>query len=626
MIETFENVGINADWCLAGLWDGIKPTPILTVSEWADEHRYLSAASEKGQWRTSRTPYLKEILDNLSPTSPYKEIVFQKCVQVGATESALNAVGCYIDIAPSPILYVMPTIDMAKGISQERIDQMIEATPNLSKKIRPTRERDSGNTVLRKAFPGGVLVLAGANTGSSLRSRPIRLLVLDEIDAYPISIDKEGSPISLAEKRTVTFSNRKIYKLSTPTVEGVSAIASAISTTDKRKYFVPLPCCGVFQALEFENLKWEKDYKKVWYECPHCGGKTEERFKTKFLSQGEWQVTDPKFVSKERVGYLINGLYSPDGWMSWKSIAKEYDESEGNEILRRAFINTVLGETYKESGDAPEWEMLYNRRENYPTYSPPKEVVLLTAGVDVQKDRIEIEIVGWCRGIRSYSVGYRVLVGDTADVSPGGVWDELAGIVGEKWIREDGRELPLAKMCVDAGYNTSEVYAFCRRFHPSQVVPIKGSDTQSVVLTPPRPVDRAEGKGKAVGTTALWTVGVSILKSELYGWLRLKVNEQGEFPEKYCHFPTAYDAHYFRMLTAEKLQKRIVKGYPKYEWVKEYVRNEALDCRLYARAGTYMVGVDRWTEADWAAQENSYGMRADPKVSRGRKKSSFWDR
>jgi len=603
-------------------WEGIRPTPLLKVSEWADKFRRLSseASAEFGQWRTSRTPYLKEILDNLSPTSPYQEIVVQKAVQLGFTESGLNAAGCYIDIAPCPILYVMPTIEMAKGLSKSRIDTMIEASPTLSTKIPPARQRDGGNTVLTKEFPGGVLVLAGANSGSSLRSRPIRLLVLDEIDAYPLSVDDEGSPISLAEKRTVTFSNRKIYKLSTPINEGSSAIARAIEETDKRKYFVPCPFCGVLQTLEFKNLKWDKsDYDSVHYECSECSEKIPDRYKTEMLENGEWRATDKSKVSTERAGYIINGLYSPVGWMSWKKIAQEFEETKDNQTLLKTFINTVLGETWKEKGEAPPYENLYNRREAYRLNKPQKEICFITVGVDVQRDRLELEIVGWCKAKRSYSIDYRTIPGDTAGSE---VWAELSKVVTEQWEREDGLMLPMKLMAVDTGFNTNHVYEFCRKQDASRVIPIKGSDKQQLMVTAPRQVDVTRS-GKKIGKVKVWMVGVSLIKSELYGWLRLERAEDGTAPAGYCHFPQ-YDMHYFKGLAGEELQVKLNKrGYREYQWVKKYDRNEPLDCRVYARAAAAVVGIDRFTDEQ---MEQMAGLYRKPESSKKEKKrTSFWD-
>lgn len=606
---------------IASFWEGLNPTPLLKVSDWADSYRVLSseASAEHGKWRTSRTPYLREILENLSPTSSYQEIIVQKAVQLGFTESGLNAVGCYIDIAPCPILYVMPTIDMAKGLSKSRVDTMIEKCPTLASKIPPARQRDGGNTVLLKEFPGGILVLAGANSASSLRSRPIRLLVLDEIDAYPLSVDDEGSPISLAEKRTVTFSNKKIYKLSTPIDQSTSAIAKEIEETDKRKYYVPCPYCGSFQTLMFSQLRWEgEDFDNTKYECVDCKELIHERFKTKMLENGYWKPTDESKLSKTKVGYIINGLYSPIGWLSWSQISKEFIACKDNQTLLKTFINTVLGEVWKEKGERPEWENIFNKREQYRMNKPPKDVVFLTCGVDCQPNRIEFEIVGWCREKRSYSVDYRVHYGDTADIA---VWDELAKVVYETWIREDGLELPLTLMAVDTGFNTQHVYNFCRRFDHSKVIPIKGQDKQAVIVVPPKMVDVTQN-GKKVGETKLWNIGVSIVKDELYSLLRLNKDESGTPPHGYCHFPE-YNHDYFKGLTAEQKEFKLDKrGFRKYEWVKKYERNEPLDCRVYARAAATVVGLDRWEDIDWDIYEQSIGMGAEeaPKKS----SSSFW--
>jgi len=248
-------------------------------------------------------------MDRLSPTDPTQEIVVQKAVQLGLTTVGMNVVGTYIDIAPCAMLYVLPTIEMAKGFSKERIDPMIENCPALRKKIKSNRVKDSGNNIFTKSFAGGIFVLGGANSGAGLRSRPIRVLVLDETDAYPLSIADEGSPIELAKKRTTTFDNKKIFYLSTPTVAGSSVVEKEIADTDQRKFYVPLPCCGVPQVLEFENLVWQgDDPESTKYKCPHCGELIEERLKPKFMAEGEWVATVPDKISRGKVGYIINGL------------------------------------------------------------------------------------------------------------------------------------------------------------------------------------------------------------------------------------------------------------------------------------------------------------------------------
>lgn len=602
--------------------EGLKPIKVQTVTDWANENQFLSSVSsaEPGKYNSRRTPYAEEIMDKLSPTDPCQEVFVQKSVQLGLTTVGMNVVGTYIDISPCSILYVLPTIEMAKGFSKERIDPMVANCPRLSDKIKSNRERDSGNNILTKSFPGGVLVLGGSNSGSGLRSRPIRLLILDETDAYPMSVDNEGSPIELARKRTVTFSNKKIYTLSTPTVSGSSVIEKGIEGTDKRKYFVPLPCCGTFQVLEFVNLVWEgNDPKEVKYKCPHCGTLIEERMKPRFLGEGKWIATDPEKSSPLKYGYIINGLYSPLGWMSWLEIVQEYLKSKDDPLMYQTFINTVLGEPWKEQGEAPPWEQVYNRRETYKMNRPGNEVAFITAGVDVQKDRLELELVGWGRGKESWSLDYRVLLGDTTGAD---VWSKLTEILQEDFQKPNGQTLQVRLMAVDSGYNTTHVYDWVRKSASNRVVAIKGSDSQANILVPPRTVDTTRG-GKKIGSLKVWHVGVSILKQEIYGLLMMQKNEDGTYPPGYCHFPE-YDQHYFKGLTAEQLQFKIVRGFKKYEWVKKFERNEPLDCRNYARAAASIYGMDRLTEEGWdmlLGMSSGVNKRGERKRDSG---DSFW--
>jgi phage terminase large subunit GpA-like protein len=609
---------------LKGLLDGLRPIERLLVSEWADRYRYLSptASAEPGLWRTARTPYLKEILDRLSDFDPCQEIVVMKGAQLGFTEAGNNWLGYLIDIAPCPILAVMPTDETVKRNSKIRIAPMIEATPNLRDKIAPSRSRDADNTTYTKAFPGGVLVMTGANSAVGLRSMPVKALFLDEVDGYVADLDGEGSPIELAKARTRTFAKRKIFIVSTPTVEGGSAIDQEFQKTDRRYYFVPCPLCGAYQTLTFDRLVWEKGKPEtVRYHCIHCEEAFEERHKSALLARGEWRATCAENVSPRKYGYHINSLYSPLGWYSWSDVVREYEDTERDPTKKKTFVNTVLGETFKEEGDAPEWEHIYNKRIGYALNKPTKEVAFLTAGVDVQKDRLEIEIVGWCKGKRSYSIDYRVIMGDTS-AKP--VWDELSKVITEQWEREDGAMLPLRMMCVDTGYNTQHVYNFCRRFDPTRVVAIKGKDNLGVMYQNPKMVDTTQA-GKKIGRVRVWQIDVSMIKSELYGFLRLQKLEDGTAPEGYCYFPQ-YDQNYFKGITAEHLEFTIVRGFKKYQWVKKFERNEPLDCRVYARAAAAISGMDRFGDAQWDAMSGGYQRKAvEPKPVRKKKDSGFWN-
>ncbi len=570
--------------------EGLRPVKRLLVSDWADANRILSpiAASEPGRWRTNRTPYLRKPMDCLSSYMSYEKVVFMKGAQIGATESANNWIGYIIDNAPGPTLMVQPTDDTAKRNSKMRIGTMIESCTALRDKVAKQKSRDGENTILQKNFPGGTLLMAGANSPSSLRSIPIKNLLLDEVDAYPYDLDGEGSPIDLATARTRTFARRKIFIISTPTIKGNSAIDREFEQTDQNYFFVPCPHCDNMHILQFENLKWDEGKPKTaQMVCPECGGFIDERFKTQMLDRGEWRPTRPDQASADIIGFHLSSFYSPYGWYSWAEIAADFIKASKDPAKMTTFVNTVLGEPQAETGEAPEWEKVYNRREDYKAGTVPADVCFLTCGVDIQKTWIELEIVGWCADKQSYSIDHRKLLGET--ILPD-VWNELAGVVDETWTRTDGAEFSLSKMAIDTGYRTSEVHDFCRRF-PNQVIPIKGSDKQEMAITPPKQIDYNK-HGKKIGKMKQWNVGVSQLKKELYSWLGIDRPDEGQpYPPCFCHFPQ-YDESYFRGLTAEKYIEK------KRMWVKYYERNEPLDIRIYARAAASICGLDRKKPAE----------------------------
>jgi len=584
--------------------EGLKPDPILKVSEWADEHRILSQVSsaEPGHWRTSRTPYLKDVMDDLSVTSPVQEVVFMKGSQVGGTECGNNWIGYIIDHAPGPIMSVMPRVDDAKKNSKIRLQPLIETCDRLREKVKDARSRDSGNTILQKDFPGGTILMTGANSAAGLRSMPVRYLFFDEEDAYPGDVEGEGDPIELAKKRTNTFSKKKVFHCSTPTVEGRSRIEFNFQLTDQCRFFVPCLHCGHMQWLQWQQLKWEKGQPEtVYYKCEECEGKLYNWQKTKMLSRGEWRPTAKSTHRKIR-GYHLSALYSPVGWLSWEECARLWEEANKDKNIEKlkTFINTILGETWKDKGEAPEWKKLFDRREDYPANSLPNGVCFLTAGVDIQKDRIEVEVVGWGRSKESWSIDYRVFMGDTSTLD-GNPWNELASMLGEIWTTEGGAELDIRVMAVDSGYNTQTAYSFVRQFPKNRVIAVKGSDAQTVMVGQPKAVDvRLRGRrNKLRKGLMLFTVGSSIIKQELYGWLKLEPPKEDEpVPYGYCHFPE-YEQEHFKQLTAEELQVKFIRGYKKHEWVKNYDRNERLDCRVYARAAASLFGIDRFKDTKW---------------------------
>jgi len=597
------------------LMRGLEPDPILHVSDWADRHRVLSASasSEPGQWRTDRTPYLREVMDALSSSSPVESVALMKGAQVGGTEAGNNWIGYVIDHSPGPMMCVMPTVPLAKRNSRQRLDPLIRDCPRLREKVADRRSRDASNTILAKEFPNGVLVMTGANSASGLRSTPVRYVMMDEVDAYPGDVEGEGDPILLAMRASRTFSRRKSLMVSTPTFLGRSRIEEHFNKGDRSYYHVPCPGCG-----EMHRLRWQKKDEglvMMWDDddptsarvvCTSCGEITEEHKKTWMLEKGVWVPELPERSDRRR-SFHLSSMYSPVGWRSWAGMVESWLDAQGQPDKLRVFVNHDLGETWHEKGEAPEWRELYDKRETYPIGTVPKGGVFLTAGVDVQggrNARLEVEVVAWGRGKESWSIDYFVIPGDAAEEA---TWAELDGLLARTWPTAEGAELPIRTMAVDSGFQTQHVYNWCRRHPKTRTIPVKGTKSLPVIVGTPRAMDVSRGGRTIRRGVMLWTVGTTVAKTEFYGWARLRASTEergGEFPPGYPHFPQ-YEEDAFKGLTAEQIVARVDRrGYRTYDWeVLPGRRNERLDCRVYARAAAAVCGLDRFAEADWARME-----------------------
>ncbi|WP_333779756.1 phage terminase large subunit family protein [Falsiroseomonas oryzae] len=489
--------------------DGMAPEPALLVSEWADKHRVLGSrgSAEPGPWRTVRTPYLREIMDALSPAQAARRVVFMKGAQVGGTECGNNWIGYVIHHAPGPMLAVQPTTELAKRFSDQRIDPLVEETPAIRERVAPARARDTGNTLLSKEFPGGILVLTGANSAVGLRSMTARFLFLDEIDAYPGDVEGEGDPIALAEARARTFGwRRKAFLVSTPTIAGRSRIEREDAGSDQRRFFVPCPHCGEMQWLRFERLRWEKgDPRSARYHCETCDEPIEEHHKTAMLAGGEWRATATS-EDPHTVGFHISALYLPVGWLSWEQIARDWEAAQGKPEDLKTFKNTVLGETWQEQGEAPDWERLVERREDFRMGMVPTGALVLTAGVDVQDDRLECDVWGWAEGYTSWLVDHVVVPGSPRERGP---WDALAALLARDWPRLGGGAMRIARLCVNTGgRDTAAVYGHLRRLHDPRIAPTKGVDgwNRAQPVQGPTPVDALVDGRKLRRGLKLWTV------------------------------------------------------------------------------------------------------------------------
>lgn len=561
-------------------FQGLRPDPLLLVSQWADRYRVLSsvASSEPGSWRTARTPYLREVMDCLSPSSPVERVVFMAGSQLGKTEAGLNWLGYIVHQSPGPVLMVQPTVEMAKTYSKQRLDPLVEASPVLRDRVREPRARDSGNTIFSKEFAGGILRITGANSSASLSSMPVRFLFLDEVDRYPGDVDGEGDPVALAIQRTVNFANRKVLIVSTPTIKGSSRIEAAYAESDQRRYWVPCPTCGQEQILEWKQVRWvngERD--KAHYVCLHCEAIIPEHRKGWMLERGRWLAEGPDSLT---AGFHLSSLYSPLGWVSWGQIAVEHGQVYRDPTRLKVWVNTKLGETWEEAAEQLDGEGLMERREAFGLLLPAG-IVILTAGVDVQDDRLEVEIVGWGRDEESWSVDYRVLSGDPSGPA---VWQDLDNLLSNPFPH--ARQVPdlhIRAAAVDTGgHHTLSAYAYCRNRQNRRIWAIKGRGGMGVPIWPRRPSRNNKGR------VPLFIVGVDAAKEAVYARLRLKEPGPG-----YCHFPLDRDAEWFRQLTAERITTRFHRGIPIREWKKrDGDRNEALDCRVYSMTALHgLVGM-----------------------------------
>lgn len=544
----------------------------MKVSEWADQNRILTseASAEAGIWRTSRCPFQKEIMDVIGDRS-IEVVVFSKSSQVGATEIINNVIGYYIAQDPSPILVLQPTLDMARTWSKDRLAPMLKSSPALKGKVKEPRSRNSENTVLHKKFAGGNLSIVGANSASSLASRPVRILLCDEVDRYPESASTEGDPIRLAIKRTQTFTNRKILMASTPTIDGISRIQAAWETSDKRFYFVPCPECKEMQKLEWKFVHWDEGKpESAYYACPHCGGILEEKDKIKMLQGGEWRATEE---TNRVAGFHISELYSP--WSTWESMVETFLEVKKHPEQLKTFINTALGEVWMgEQGEKIESHELMSRRENYDASLIPDDVLVITAGVDVQKDRIEVQVIGWALESQSYVLEYHSIWGETSHKD---VFNSLDDFLKNQYKKENGSVLRIACAAIDSGYQTQAVYNFCLGKIRRRIFAIKGMSTAGKLIA---------GKATRVGKqrVPLIPVGTDTAKEVIFSWLQVDEVSAG-----YIHFPSNVDEEYFEQLTSEKRMVTFSKGIKKLVFKKIRDRNESLDTFVYCLAAFHIL-------------------------------------
>lgn len=566
--------------------ENLKPPPRLTLSQWAERYAVLSRETSAQTGRFKALPYQVGMMDAVTDPEVTRVTVI-KSARVGYTKMLDHVVGYFIHQDPSPIMVVQPRVEDAEDYSKTEIAPMLRDTPALAAIAGDVKAKDSGNTILKKTFQNGAsITLVGANSPGGFRRITARVILFDEVDGYPTDgAGKEGDQIALGTKRSETFWNRKIVLGSTPTVKGLSRIEKSWMESDQRRYFVPCPHCGEMQALEWggpdtpHGLKWDKDKdgngipETAHYVCAVNGCIIEEADKPDMIAAGEWRATKP---FNGHAGFHIWAGYSLFPNASWSNLVAEWLRVKDDPLSRQTFINLVLGEPYEDRGEKALNEVRLAARGEVWAADVPDGVAVVTAGVDVQDDRLEVEVVGWGRNEESWSLVHEVLEGDPESPE---LWAGLDAFLKRTWRRADGRPFEVMAACVDSGgHHTQRVYDFAKARLGRRIWAIKGESARGGQRSPVWPTKRPSSRNKASFRPVI--LGVNAAKDTIRA--RLHLDEPGP---GYMHFPADRDINYYAQLTAERSVVKTMGGQRYRVWELPAGRaNEALDCRVYAYA------------------------------------------
>lgn len=566
--------------------NGLKPLPKTSVSQWADNYRMLSSgiSAEPGKWKTSRAPYQKDIMNAFTEPGIHR-VVVKSSSQIGKSDMMNNVIGRFVHLDPCAIMMIQPTIDMAQDYSKTRIAPMIRDTKVLNNLFYDVKSRDANNTILSKVFPGGRLIMCGANSPAGLASRPIRILLADEVDRFPDSAGTEGDPADLAAKRMTTFWNSCMGLFSTPTNEGSSRIDEEYLAGTQEEWQHKCPNCGEYHLLR--HIDMTVDYKEiktpsgkktvivndVKWRCPHCGFS---------FSEKEMKQTPQKYISRNADAlkngirsFFVNGFTSP--WMTWSKIMREWLEAKGDPEREKVIMNTVFGESYKQKGAFEDEQIFLRRRESYGA-ELPNGVLLLTAAIDTQDNRLEYEVVGWGKEEECWGIRKGIVLGAP---NQDRTWKEIDNILDKTYHFADGKGLKVVRTFIDSGgHYTFDVYNYCQKNFHKQRFAIKGRGGPGIPL-----IYKIAKANNAKAPLIL--LGVDDGKQQIMD--RLSIDSPGPL---YFHFPQdegikelsnrGYDDLYFKGIISEhkKVYKR--NGVLREVWeTTKNVRNEPLDLRNY---------------------------------------------
>lgn len=594
---------------LEALGRGIEPDPELWIDEWSEQYMILprGIAAEHGKYSVERTPQARDIMRCLSPGHPCKRVVVVGASQLLKTQVGINWISASIDQAPSNFLVLLPTTGLAKRVSA-RLDKTFNAVERLRKRIAKQRSRDSRNTVDTKEFDGGTLYITTAGSAANLAEIPARYIYGDEIDRWQGDVDGEGAPDKIAEARTSTFTtNKKIYYSSSPTWVGRSRIWKWFERGTQNICLLPCPHCGEHHQLLWENMHWDDGLTKAWMACPHCGGIIEEGDKAVMLQLYRWQAQAAG--DGETESFHVSALYAPLGWTSWLMLAKEFVEAESAEAdgdveAMQAFRNTRLALCFAIGKDVATPEELIARadQETYAELIVPWGGLLLTAGVDVQHDRLAVVVRAWGRGEESWLVYWGEFHGQTM-VPMQGAWLDLEAFLFRDFEHASGAHLRIRRISLDTSDGTATqdaAYAFCRRYRSKGVMAVKGaserSDERREIFSPPKPAVDSDKKQKSwkYGLRP-YIVGTSRAKDLI---LEARVPLIGSGPGR-VHWYKTVRPDYWEQLTSEvKVPSKTRRGRKSWE-KKSGTHNEALDCEVYALHAARSLKTNLFKESNW---------------------------
>ena len=597
-METMNSVDVQRlNAVVTKVMAGMKPPENLTVTEWAEKRRRLSmeGSAEPGPWRTSRTPYLREPMDAFTDPK-VRRIVMVAASQVGKSELELNIIGYIIDEDPGSILFVHPVTIDAKDFSKLRVAPEFRDCPTLRQKVAAPKSRDSGNTVLQKTYPGGILTMCGSTEAHALASKPIRYVIGDERDRWAKSAGKEGDPWELAMARQTTFYNAKAVEVSTPTIKGSSAIADSYAEGTMERWKSKCPHCGEFHEIQWKDIRYEYETKEVnkkktykvtsiLYVCPRCGAVSDEV--TMKRQPARWEADNPDAYAQGVRSFWLNAFVSQ--WARWETIILKFLNAIGSSQKLQVVYNTCFGELWEDRGELEDEDSMLARREVEPygleeggtPVELPDGVLLLTAGVDTQDNRMEYEVVGHGHFKETWGIEKGIVMGRPDDDA---TWAKLDEVLFDRVFRfKDGLGLRVSLSFVDqAGHYAGEVRQACHDRIGKKVFAIMGSTKHDAPYTVAPREQKIVIQEQYIGTCWMYEIGVDAGKQRIMD--NLKVKTPGP---RYCHFPRRddYGSRYFNGLLSERLEYNEKKKQP-WEWKKipGHERNEALDCRNYALA------------------------------------------